>query len=108
MKLLTKAIEKQLDKVPLGTHDQSRPEDMPIIAKFFTPDANWTWFVIEGEKEADGDWLFYGLVDGQEEELGSFRLSDLEGVRGPWGLKIERDRLFSGTLAECWRNGMGQ
>jgi hypothetical protein len=37
------------------------------------------------------DFHFFGLVDGHCKELGYFSLSDLEGVRGPMGLPIERD-----------------
>jgi hypothetical protein len=44
--------------------------------------------------------MFFGLVVGLETELGYFTLNELESVRGPMGLKIERDRHFSGTLAD--------
>jgi hypothetical protein len=59
--------------------------------KFFTPDANWTWY----PTEFDGDDLFFGLVSGFELELGYFTLSELEGVRGLFGLPIERDLYFT-------------
>ena len=59
--------------------------------KFFTPDANWTWYA----SEFDGKDIFFGLVSGLELELGYFSLSELESVRGPMGLLIERDLHFS-------------
>ncbi len=34
--------------------------------KFFTPDAQWTWYV----SEFDGEDLFFGLVIGLDIELG--------------------------------------
>ena len=37
------------------------------------------------------------LVDGQEKELGYFTLSELQSIRGPGGLKIERDAHFNPT-----------
>ena len=37
------------------------------------------------------DFRFFGLVDGHCKELGYFLLSELEEVRGPMGLPIERD-----------------
>lgn len=86
MKLLTKEIEATLPKLK-ATESQ---EDALAVVKFFTPFSNWTWYVIEGEREGD-DFVFFGLVDGHEEELGYFRLSELESVTGPGGLKIERD-----------------
>ena len=97
MMLMTKEIEKKLP--PLGTHSDTIAQDVPIIAKFFTPWSNWTWFVTEGTKEGD-DWRFFGMVDGLENELCYFMLSDLEDVNGPMGLKIERDRGYTGTLSE--------
>lgn len=59
--------------------------------KFFTPDAGWIWYGIE----FDGDDLFFGLVSGQEIELGYFSLSELESVRGQLGLPIERDLYYT-------------
>ena len=61
--------------------------------KFFTPDAQWSWYA----SEFDGEDIFFGLVDGFELELGYFSLSELLEVRGPLGLPIERDRFFEPT-----------
>jgi hypothetical protein len=36
----------------------------------------------------------FGLLDGFELEFGYFSLSELQEVRGPWGLPIERDPYF--------------
>jgi hypothetical protein len=55
--------------------------------KFFTPDANWTWY----PTEFDGKDVFFGLVSGYEVEIGYFTLSELENIRGLFGLPIERD-----------------
>ncbi|MBV6396745.1 MAG: hypothetical protein HFACDABA_02345 [Anaerolineales bacterium] len=61
--------------------------------KFFTPDAGWTWYA----SEFDGKDIFFGLVSGLEVELGYFALSELEEIRGPMGLPIERDLHFEPT-----------
>ena len=58
--------------------------------KFFTPDAQWSWFA----SEYDGDDILFGLVVGLEIEFGYFSLSELQAVRGPLGLPIERDLHF--------------
>ena len=63
------------------------------FAKFFTPDSNWTWYATE----FDGKDLFFGFVKGHFPELGYFSLSELEAVRGPLGLPIERDLAFTPT-----------
>jgi hypothetical protein len=98
MQLLTAAIIKKLKKSPLGTHDGKNIS--PIIVKFFTPDSSWTWFATEGEQLPDGDWQFFGLVDGHEKELGYFNLSELQEARGHLGLHIERDMYFDGMVLD--------
>ena len=77
-------------------YDQEKSEDPIVYLKLFTPDSNWTWYVTEGSEE-DGDFIFFGYVCGFEEEWGYFSLSELETVRGPWGLPIERDLFFEPT-----------
>jgi len=95
MKLLTKEIIKKLPKL----YSQETNPDPMVVAKFFTPDANWTWYVIEGSPEqtvqSDDDYIFFGLVVGLETELGNFALSDLQKVRGKLGLPIERDMYWT-------------
>ena len=91
MKLITKQIEKRIP--PLYSTD-GKKGNRKIPVKFFTPDSNWTWFVLEGEKQPDGDWRFFGLVEGFETELGYFHLAELIAARGPLGLPIDRDTSF--------------
>ena len=62
--------------------------------KFFTPDSNWTWYASEYDPEKK---MFFGLVEGLDTELGYFSLEELQSVRGPLGLKIERDIYFEET-----------
>jgi hypothetical protein len=42
----------------------------------------------------DGEDFFFGLVIGLEIEFGYFSLSELQSVKGPLGLPIERDLHF--------------
>ena len=94
MKLLTKEIRKQLP--PLYAQD-SKGGQAVVYVKYFTPSAQWSWYATEGTPLLDEngqqevDFQFFGLVDGLEKELGYFNLSELERVRGPMGLPIERD-----------------
>lgn len=74
---------------PLGATEDQR--DPTVFVKFFTPDSSWTWFALE----FDGVDTFYGLVDGDVRELGTFSLTELLGVRGKLGLPVERDRYFT-------------
>lgn len=84
--LLTKEILKKLPTL----YSQENEEDPMVICKFFYPDFSWTWYVIE----FDGKDTFFGLVDGDEEELGYFTMSELLSNTGKLGLGIERDRFF--------------
>jgi len=93
MKLLTKEITRKLIK--RGRVEEYKDTD-EIIAKFFNPTGAGTWYVMEGEQQEDGDWFFFGFVDWLEKEWGSFSLNELEGVKLPLGLGIERDINFSG------------
>lgn len=90
MQLLTKAIRRQLP--PLYANEDNGLEALAIV-KFFTPDSSWTWYA----SEFDGEDVFFGLAVGQEPELGYFRLSELQSVRGKLGLPVERDRYFEPT-----------
>jgi hypothetical protein len=74
--------------------DESQERDPVAYVKFFTPDSSWTWYALEYDPE---DRLFFGYVVGMEAELGYFALDELRAVRGPLGLKIERDLYFSPT-----------
>lgn len=86
MKLLTQSVRNSLPPLYSTQNDA----DPVARVKFFTPWTCWTWYAFE----FDGDDTFFGLVEGLETELGYFSLSELESIRGPAGLRIERDRYF--------------
>lgn len=73
-KLLTKAIEKTIP--PL--YSQEKVQDPIVRVKFFSPYSSWTWYATEGQRTEEGDYRFFGLVDGHEVEWGYFMLSELE------------------------------
>ena len=96
MKLLTKDILKKFPK--LYETDEVPKDQVKVIAKFFTPDAQCSWFAVE----YDGEDTFFGLCDlGMGfPELGYFSLAELQSIRGGLGLPVERDRYFEGTLKD--------
>jgi Protein of unknown function (DUF2958) len=67
--------------------------DFEPVVKHFTPDANATWLLTE----LDDKNLAFALCDCGlgEPELGCVSLAELESVRGPLGLRIERDLYFT-------------
>ena len=88
MKLITKQLEKELAKFPLYSQD-GKAQDAIVVAKFFLQ--SFTWYVLE----FDGQDTFFGLVlNGDEAEYGYFSLSELQSVRGQFGLGVERDMYF--------------
>lgn len=96
MKLLPKEVRETLPA--LGAQDGKGGRAVAYV-KFFTPSSNWTWFALSGEPILDSagkelEFQFFGLVFGHDKELGYFNLGELEEVRGPLGLPIERDLYF--------------
>ena len=88
MKLLTRELLKKLP--PIG-HSIKTKEEPQAIVKWFTPDSNWTWYVAEYNPENGMCW---GLVDGFEKEFGFFTIDEIQKLKGPLKLPIERDMWF--------------
>jgi hypothetical protein len=89
VKLLTDELRARLPAL----YSQESEAEPVVYAKFFLPGTGWTWYVTEGSQQ-DDDFLFFGFVVGLEREFGYFLLSELESVRTPLGLAVERDRTF--------------
>ncbi len=95
--LLTERLREELP--PLNA--QADNPDPMIYAKFFTPDAGWTWYVSEGSPEGD-DFIFFGFAVGFCGEWGSISLKELQDLRGGLGLPVERDLYFTpGPFSEA-------
>ncbi len=98
MKYITKAIAK---KLPPLYSQESNPDPI-VYAKFFSPYNGWTWYAYE----YDGEDLFFGWVDGLEQEFGYFSLTEFKEAEKKFGknkLKmVERDLWFEPKpLSEC-------
>ena len=90
-KLLT---NEQLQTIP-NLYETENQKDPICHLKLFLPSTNRTWDNKELE-EADLNTC-YGFVDGLEKELGYFTLSELENLKGAFGLKVELDTSFKPT-----------
>ena len=68
--------------------------DFPPVMKLFTPDAGATWPLTE-VYPADPN-IAFALCDLGVgfPELGDVSLAEIEAVRGPFGLHVERDMSF--------------
>ena len=93
------------DILPNLNGQEDKGKNAIVYAKLFCPSSSWTWYAMEGEPVTDAkgsevDFQFFGLVDGLEREFGYFNLSELEYVKGPMGLPIERDLYFEPKTIE--------
>ena len=99
MKLLTQSdLRKLQSQDPYhdsGPGRELKADESIAFVKFFTPDAQWTWYAVSASVDPDtNDVQFFGLVDGLDRELGYFWLSELQRIRGAFGLPVERDLYF--------------
>ena len=79
-------------RTPLPLLYATQEEADPMVrAKLFTPWTQWTWYVIE----FDGD-----------KTCGYFDLEEMAEVRGPAGLRIERDVHFTSARLSEVRAGL--
>ena len=89
MKLITEKLEKIIP--PFYSSEDIELKDKIVYTKFFLPDAGWTWYILEYDKQSN---TIFALVDGFEQELGYASIDELEMVRGHMGLHVERDTSF--------------
>ena len=92
MKLMNQEIEKKFEQFPLYSQD-GKGMSAKVVVKYFNPYGSGTWLITEGEKQEDGDWLFFGYCHIFCWEWGYVTLSELESV----GF-IERD-LYAGQAS---------
>ena len=105
MKLMTREMEGKLKSFPFYSQD-GKGDDAIVMMKFFNPYGLGTWYVLEAEKQENGDYLFFGYVESpitpEFNEYGYFSLSELENLKIPIKIngitvsygKIERDLYF--------------
>lgn len=100
MILLTPGLCEQLranDMARCEALQRGRPAPDPVpVARFFNPVGAATWLATE----LDADGILFGVADLGFGclEMGSFALEELESIRLPFGLGIERDLLFEGKF----------
>jgi len=93
LKLLPYTVRENL---PILGSQRGLGGQVKAIVKCGTADRALAWYIAEGSARRDTegkavDYLLYGLVEGQHRELDYFWLSDLQTLRSPTGLPVERD-----------------
>lgn len=93
MKLMTKELAEMFEKYPIGSQEGLSGK-AKVIAKFFNPAGVGTWLITEADRLENGDYEMFGychLGDDEMAEFGYVMLSELESLKLPFGLTIERD-----------------
>ena len=97
MELIPKEIEAT---IPDLYSTENVPHPLAVI-KLFDPCSRYTFFVLEARREPGGDLLLFGFcrsaLGPDADEFGYASLRELESVRGPLGLGLERDLHFTPT-----------
>lgn len=100
MKLVTKELEKEFKKYPIGSQE-GLGDEAKVLVKYFNPCGAGTWLITEAEEQEDGDWLLFGCCHIHEWEWGYVMLSELQSLKvPPFGLGIERDLYSKGTVGQ--------
>lgn len=88
MQLITKEIDRKL------RNNGATPGDHAPVLKLFNPMGAATWLI--SERDPENPDILFGLCDlgWGCPEMGSVSLSEIESIRLPFGLKIERDIHF--------------
>ena len=86
MKLLTDTIKKRLLKNG-EDNTGSSIVDQKVVVKLFNPSGLGTWWLYS----MDDNGNCFGIAQLQDREYGYTNIHELEEVRLPMGLKIERD-----------------
>lgn len=90
MILLTDKLREQL-----LSNGRRRDVDHVPVVKFFNPFGEGVWLATELDEDGD---IMFGLADIGYPELGSWSLSEMQAIRLPFGMGIERDLLFTTSL----------
>lgn len=107
MKMVTKELERKMDKTPLYSQE-GKGKDAKVLFKVFNPYGGQTWYVLEAGKAENGDREIYVLYTcGGEYEYAYMMLSELTDTRvnfHGYRLPFERDKWFKGTVADAFKD----
>ena len=89
MKLFTKAQRDKLIKNHGENENAEKTTEHKVVVKLFNPVGIGTWYLTELNPYTN---VAFGLADLHEKEIGYVDIAELENLKLPMGLKIERDR----------------
>ena len=81
----------------LLANGRQRDQDHIPVVKFFNPLGEGVWLATELDEDGD---IMFGLADLGYPELGSWSLSEMQSVRLPFGMGIERTLMLRHSIAD--------
>ena len=108
MLLLTKEIKERLIKNFKENEEARGEKNFKAVVKLFNPVGRGYWFLTE--LNPDNNMAFGGALL-SDWDLGGISMDEIQKVKGPLGLGIERDISFKSnahTLDECYKMVMNR
>jgi hypothetical protein len=101
-------LRDDLEAVLPPLYSQERlGEDAVVQVHFFNSCGTGDWWITEGSPEGN-DFIMFGLCDLGFPELGYVSLDEMQAVRGPLGLGIERDLHWKPTTLREVQHGRAE
>ncbi len=94
-------IDKNLQNMP-PLYAQESVVHPILYARYYLKECDWGWYVMEYSPLQQ---LCFGLVVGDEMELGYFCLDELERLQQRCGMEVVRDYQFKPTILKELQNG---
>lgn len=84
-------LDKHLKQMIKNHNEQDGSKSFKAVVKLFNPVDRGTWYLSELDPETN---VAFGLCCVHEKELGYVSIDELQSLKLPLGLSIERDLLF--------------
>ena len=94
-------LKKELEQLIKNYNEQDGSKEFKAVVKLFNPTGIGTWYLSELNPDTN---IAFGLSCLHEKELGDVSLNEIQELKLPLGLSIEKDRYFEMnkyTLEEC-------
>ena len=94
-------LKKELEQLIKNYNEQDGSKEFKAVVKLFNPTGIGTWYLSELNPDTN---IAFGLSCLHEKELGDVSLDEMQELKLPLGLSIEKDRYFEMnkyTLEEC-------
>jgi hypothetical protein len=95
-------MDKQLEELLPQLYEQDGKDEQIVYVRYYCELIDWCWYAME---YSPLQRLFFGLVIGDETELGYFTLDELESIGYKYGVDVQRDYDFEPTKLKEVKHG---